>query len=113
MEQRPKRLWFADASLEVLGGLSGVKRMFWRWNLPGEVVRRTVMNNPKMQGDITSVNLLEVTAAVLNANIMIWERGERPDEKGEAVLIRADNVSTVSWAMKCRGGARSRNVPGL
>jgi len=35
---------------------------------------------------------------------MVRGRKERPERVEEAVLIRVDNTSTVSWVMKCRGG---------
>lgn len=97
---------FCDASLGVLGGLCAVKRVYYRMNLPEEVVRRTLKRNAKAAGDFVSINLLEVAAAVLNAYVMIKLRGDGPEREGEAVLIRADNESTVTWIVRCKGGSK-------
>ena len=112
VEQLPTRRWFADASLQVVGGLCSVKRVYWRWELPGEVTKRTVKHNRKMAGDAISINLLEVVAAVMTAQVMIRGRGDRPEREGEAALIRTDNTSTVSCVVKCRSGGKGQERAG-
>lgn len=106
VKQIPTRRWFCDASLGVMGGLCAVKRVFYRMNLPEEVVRRTLKHNSSAEGDFISINLLEVVAAVLTAFVMIKLRGDRPKREGEAVLIRADNSATVTWIGRCKGGTK-------
>ena len=37
---------------------------------------------------------------------------ERPVRKGEAVLVRADNETAVTWGKRCRGGGKKQALVG-
>ena len=45
-------------------------------------------------------------AMVVSAYVLVKMKEERPDRKGEAVLMRADNDRVVSWVKKCRRGKK-------
>lgn len=41
-------------------------------------------------------------------------KGDRPEAKGEATMMRADNESAVAWVKKCRGwGSRDARLGAL
>ena len=50
--------------------------------------------------DLISINLLKVIAMVMTAYVMVDMRKEKPVQKGEAVLVRADNEVAVAWVMR-------------
>ena len=41
---------------------------------------------------------------VLTATVMVDMRKERPDRKGEVVLMRTNNHTAVDWVQRCRRG---------
>ena len=81
--------------------------VYWRFDLPEDVQRRTIRGGQAVN-DLISINMLEVMAMVTTAYVMVDMREERPVRKGEAVLMRADNEAAVAWAKRCRGGGRNR-----
>ena len=50
--------------------------------------------------DLSPINSLSVTAMVMTAYVMVGVRKEKPVQKGEAVLVRADNEVAVAWVMR-------------
>ena len=74
--------------------------VYWRFDLPEKVQKRTVKGGRAVV-DLISINLLEVMAMVMTAYVMIVMRGERPRRRGEAVLMRADNEAAVTWVRWC------------
>ena len=107
VKQRPSRTWFSDASLSAIGGLCMETGVYWRFDLPEEVQKRTIKGG-RAVADLISINLLEVMAMVMTAFVMVDMRGERPGRKGEAVLMRADNEAAVTWVKRCRGGGKKQ-----
>ena len=87
LNQRPSRTWFSDASLAAIGGLCMETGVYWRFDLPQEVQKRTVKGG-RAVADLISINLLEVVAAVMTAYVTIDMKRERPRRRGEAVLMK-------------------------
>ena len=81
--------------------------MYWRFDLPEEVQKRTVKGGRAVD-DLISINLLEVMAMVMTAYVMIDMKGERPRRRWKAVLMRADNKAAVIWLGRCRGGGKKQ-----
>ena len=71
-------------------------RVYWRFDLPEDVQRRTITAGWAMN-DLVSINLLEVMAMVMTAYVMVDMREERPVRKREPVLMRPDNEVAVAW----------------
>ena len=51
--------------------------VYWRFDLPEEVQRRTIKGG-QVVTDLISIHLLEVMAMVMTAFVMVDMRGERP-----------------------------------
>ena len=77
VKQVPSRTWFSDASLTAIGGLCMKTGVYWRFDLPEEVQRRTIKGG-QVVTDLISIHLLEVMAMVMTAFVMVDMRGERP-----------------------------------
>ena len=77
--------------------------VYWRYQLTEEVKKRTVRSK-RGKGDRISINILELTAMMVTAYMMVVMRGDRPEEKGATVLVRGDNSSAVQWVINCKGG---------
>ncbi|CAB1108020.1 unnamed protein product [Ectocarpus sp. CCAP 1310/34] len=75
-------------------------RVFGRYELPEEVQGRTIRARQKGEGAYIYIYVLEVMAMVMTAYVMVISRGDRPEREGEAVMMRADNESAVSWVKK-------------
>ena len=102
VQQRSRRTWFSDAFLAAMGGLCMETGVYWIFNLPEEVQKRTVKRR-RAVADLISIKLLEVMAMVMTAYVMIDMKGERPRRIGEAVLMRADNEAAVTWVKRFCG----------
>jgi len=111
-KQVPSRSWFSDASTRALGGVCMETRVYWRYGLPMEVQGRTIRARKKGEGDFICINVLEVMAMVMTAYVMVISRGDRPEREGEAVMMRADNESAVSWVKEEVRGRGERIKPG-
>ena len=103
VKQRRSRTWFSDALLAAVGELCMETGVYWRFDLPEEVQKRTV-KGWRAVADLISINLSEVMAMLMTAYVMIDMNGERPRRRGEAVLMRADNEAVVTWVRRFRGG---------
>lgn len=51
--------------------------------------------------DRVSINLLEVTAMVVTAYVIVVMKEDRPDKEGAAMLLRGDNLSAVQSVIEC------------
>ena len=107
VKQRSSTTWFSDASLAAIGGLCMETGVYWRFDLPEEVQKRTVKGG-RAVADLISINLLEEMAMVMTAYGMIDMKGERQRRSGGAVLMRANNEAAVTWVRGCRGGGKKQ-----
>ena len=105
-KQTASRTVFSDASTKRVAGVCMEKRWYWYWTLPQEAQLRTIVHRKHGEGDFIDINLLELMGVVVSAYVLVELTVDRPERKGEAVMMRADNTSAVGWVKKCRGGKK-------
>ena len=56
-----------------------------------------------------TINLLELFGMVVTAWLMLALAGDTPESVGDPIVMRGDNVATVTWVNRC-GRARDKSV---
>ena len=70
----------------------------------GDLLGDEIVVSPRV-----TINLLEVVEMVQTAWAMHYLIGDRPEPKGDPVLMRGDNFAAVTWVNQC-GGARHKRA---
>ena len=104
-----KRYYLPDTSFDAIGGFCRKLKIYWRYNLPlapsaelkGKAARRETCS--------VTINLFELVGMVLKAWVMHELVGDRPEPKGDPILMRGDNFAAVTGANRC-GGARDKRA---
>ena len=81
--------------------------VYWRFDLPEEVQKRTAKGGRGV-ANLIAINLLEVLETVMTAYFTIDTKRERPLKSGEAALMRADNEAAVTWVRSCHGAGKKQ-----
>ena len=92
-----------------MGGFCVEKKVFWRYDLPRELTTELKRKADLGETCTVTINLLELLGMVVTAWVMIELVGDRPDAKGDPILMRGDNKAAVSWITRC-GGARDKRA---
>ena len=106
-KQTHKRTWFSAASFEAVGGLSLETGVHGGYSVLEER-KKTTKSRKGGNGNRSSINVLELTAMVTTAYVMIQIRSDIRTKGGELVLMRGDSSSAVKWVINC-GGGRGRS----
>lgn len=109
VKRLPKRRYLSDASFDAIGGYSYGNKMYWRYDLPlafsAELKRKAALRETCS----VTINLLELVGMVITGWSMFELGGDRPETKGDPLLMRGDNFAAVTWSNRC-GGARDKRA---
>ena len=108
-KRRPVRRYLFDASLSAIGGYCLELKIFWRYTLDARLTAELKRKAETKETSGITINLLELAGMFMMARVVQMIVGDRPQTAGDAVLLRGDNVSAVSWVNKC-GGAKDRRA---
>ena len=103
------RRYLSDASFGAIGGYCPELKIFWRYTLDARLTAELKRKAETKETSAIRVNLLELAGMFMTAWVVHMIVGDRPQTAGDAVLLRGDNVSAVSWVNKC-GGAKDRRA---
>lgn len=104
--KRPaKRLYLSDASFDAIGGYCLELRIYWRYDLPLDCSAKLKRKAANRETSSVTINLLELVGMVVTAWVMQELVGDRPETRGDPILMRGDNVAAFTWSNRC-GGAR-------
>ena len=108
--KRPaKRYYLSDASFDAIGGFRQKLIIYWRSDLPLALSVELKRKAARRETCSVTINLLELVGMMLTAWAMHELVGERPESKGDPILMRGDNFAAVTWANRC-GGARDKRA---
>ena len=105
----PIRRHLSDASFSAVGGYCPELKIFWRYTLDGRLTAELKQKAETIETSAITINLLELAGMFLTAWVVEMIAGDRPQTAGDAVLLRGNNVSAVSWVNKY-GGAKDRRA---
>ena len=105
----PKRKYLSDASFDAIGGYCTELRTHWRYDLPLDFSAELKRKAACRETSSVTINLLELVGMVMTAWVMHELVGDRPEMKGDPILMRGDNFAAVSWSNRC-GGARDKRA---
>ena len=79
-----------------MGGFCFEKNIVWRYDLPTELTAYLEWKADLQETCTTTINLLDVLGTVVTAWVMPELVGYRPDEEGDLIMMRGDNMAAVS-----------------
>ena len=108
--KRPAKLYdLSDASFGAIGGFCGKLRIYRRYDSPLALSAELKRKPARRETCSVTINLLELVGMVLTARVMHELVRDRPESKGDPILMRGDNFAAVTWANRC-GGARNKRA---
>ena len=108
--KRPAKIYYlSDASFDAIGGFCRKLRIYRRYDLPLALPAELKRKAARRETCSVTINLLELVGMVLTAWVMHELAGDRPECKGDPILMRGDNFAAVTWANRC-GGARDKRA---
>ena len=108
-KRRPVRRYLSYASFSAIGGYCPALKIFWRYTLDARLTAELKRKAETKETSAITINLLELTGMFMTAWVVHIIVEDRPQTAGDAVLLRGDNVSAVSWVNEC-GGAKDRRA---
>ena len=108
-KRRPVRRYLPDASFSAIGGYCPELKIIWGYTLDVRLTAELKRKAETKETSAITINLLELAGMFMTAWVVQMIVGDRPQTAGDAVLLRGDNVSAVSWVNKC-GGAKDRRA---
>lgn len=109
VRREAKRVYLSDASFDAIGGFCEKLKVYWRYDLPLDFSAELKRKAACRETSSVTINLLELVGMVVTAWVMHDLVGDRPESKGDAILMRGDNVAAVTWSNRC-GGARDKRA---
>ena len=109
VKRLPKRHYLSDASLDAIGGYCTELRINWRYELPVAFSTELKRKAARRETPSVTINLFELVGMVVTAWVMHGLVGDRPETKGDPILMRGDHVAAVTWSNRC-GGARDKRA---
>lgn len=109
VKRTPFRLYLSDASLEAIGGYCPELKIFWRYTINAALSAELKRKGAAHETSDITINLLELGGMFMTAWVVQMVLKDRPQEEGQSVLMRGDNVSAVSWTNRC-GGSRDKRA---
>jgi hypothetical protein len=106
VKRPPSRVWLCDASHEAIGGLCMHTGRWWRYKLLPRHMALLYTGTDTPAAAVAAgqtplhINTLELISMVLTVWVLVVGCGHAPAVADEAVLLRNDNMSAVSWAQK-------------
>ena len=108
--KRPAKIYYlSDASFDAIGGFCRKLRIYWRCHLTFALSAELKRKGARRETCSITIHLLELVGMVLTARVMYELVGDRPESKGDPILMRGDNFAAVTWANRC-GGARDKRA---
>ena len=82
--------------------------MYWRYDLNINLSQLLKDQTVTSGQEAIIINLLELCGMVLTAFVTQVILQDRPETKGDPVLLRGENVTVVSWVNRCGGSCDKR-----
>ena len=95
--------------LDARGESCRKPKVYWRYGLPLALTAELKRKAARRDTCSVTINFLELVGMVLAAWAMHELVGDRPESKGDPILMRGDNFAAVTWANRC-GGARDKRA---
>ena len=99
----------SDASFDAIGGFCRKLRIYWRYDLPLALSAELKRKAARRETCSITIFLLELVGMVLTAWVTHELVGDRPESKGDPILMRGDTFEAVTGSNRC-GGARDKRV---
>lgn len=94
---KPALHLFSNASFNVEGGFCSERKVYWRYDLDAFLSNSLRDFAARLQASDVTINLLDLCKMFVTARCLIVCEQDSPAHEGNPILIRADNVSAVSW----------------
>ena len=108
-DQAPSRKYsLSDASFDAIGGFCRKLIIYWRYDLPLALSAELKRKAARRETCSVTINLLELVGMVLTAWVTHELVGDRPESKGDPILMRGRNFAAVTWANRCDGARDKR-----
>ena len=109
--QPPTFILWSNASDDAMGGFvlgpepgSGA---WWRFEFNDDV--RARLRATVRDWNDQSINVLGLLGMIVTAFNFVTQSAARPSYARDTILMRGDNMSTLQWVPKCRGGKEPRS----
>ena len=103
----------SDTSFSAVGGYCLELKIFWRYNLEARLTAELKRKaETREMGAAITINLIEFAGMFMTACVVQMIVGNRPQTAGDAVLLRGDNVSAMSWVNKYSTAVQTTDGPG-
>ena len=79
-----------------MGGFCVERKVFWRYDLPKELIAELTRKTDCQETCTITINLLELLEMVATAWVMLELVGDRPDAEADPMWMRGDNRAVVS-----------------
>jgi len=109
VQRTPFRHYLSDASFDAVGGHCPEIKVFWRYQFQPEFTAELKRKAEEKEKSAITINTLELLGMIVTCWVVQTVVGEKPTLPGQAILMRGDNVSAVSWVNRC-GGSRDRRA---
>ena len=109
--KRPAKCYYlSDASFDAISGFCRKLKIYWRYDLTLALSAELKRKAAHRKTCSVTINLLELVGMVLTAWWVMHKLvGDRPESKGDPILMRGDNFAAVTWMNRC-GGARDKRA---
>ena len=98
------RHYLSDASFEAVGGYCLETRIYWRYDLPQELTEELHKKAQLRRTCTITINLLELSGMMVTARVILALVHDRPENPGDPILMRGDNLAAaVMWVNRCGG----------
>ena len=93
-DQGPRKGYYlSDASFDAIGGFCLKFKIYWRYDLPLALSAELKRKAARRETCSVTISLLELVGMVLTAWVMHELVGDRPESKGDPILMRGDNFA--------------------
>ena len=99
----------SGASFDAIGGFCRKLGIYWRYDLSLALAAELKRKAERRETYSVTINFHGLVGMVLTAWAMHELVGDRPESKGDPILMRGDNFAVVTWAKRC-GGARDKRA---
>ena len=108
--KRPEKIYYlSGASFNAIGGFCRKLGIYWRYDLSLALAAELKRKAERRETYSVTINFLGLVGMVLTAWVMHELVGDRPESKGDPILMHGDNFAVVTWAKRC-GGARDKRA---